>query len=73
MNSLRIIRNPFVESRANEGYFEIRDFLGLLVWKGTIKNGALNGTIQCYCNGQLVMEAEYHNNKKNGKYKDSYG
>ena len=70
MNSLRIIRNPFVESRANEGYFEIRDFLGLLVWKGTIKNGALNGTIQCYCNGQLVMEAEYHNNKKNGKYKD---
>lgn len=67
---MRVFRNPFVESSTNEGYFEIRDFLGLLVWKGTIKNGALHGTVRCYCNGLLVMEAEYRNNKKNGRYKD---
>ena len=40
------------------------------MWKGTLKNGQLDGTIFCYYRGQLLLEADYVNNMKHGRFKE---
>ena len=50
------------------GEFEVRNKLGLLVWTGEVSEGKLNGVVSCYQNGELAMRMHMRFNERHGEY-----